>query len=217
MDVSQIFENNRRWITEKLAGDPHYFHSLTKGQQPEWLYIGCSDSRVSAEELMGLRPGEMFVHRNIANQVVATDSNVNSVVQYAIEHLKVKNIVVCGHYECGGVQAALTPSDMGQLNSWLQPLRDVYRLHRHELDAIKDDKKRSDRLVELNVLEQCINIVKTDHFQKNWSKTGSPQLYGWVFDLRTGRLVDLELNFKEELKGIRAIYDLRPLNGRTHG
>ncbi|MBP1646933.1 MAG: carbonic anhydrase [Bacteroidetes bacterium] len=212
MDTSRIFENNKRWIAERLALDPDYFKKLAEGQSPEFLYIGCSDSRVSAEELMGLQPGEVFVHRNIANQVVATDNNINSVIQFAVERLRVKHIIVCGHYECGGVRAAMTQSDMGQLNSWLQNLRDVYRLHRHELNDIKDDRKRYDRLVELNVLEQCMNIIKIDHVQRSWSKSGYPKLYGWVFDLRTGRLIDLQLDMGKEFREVRAIYDLKPLN-----
>ena len=192
METRKIFENNKKWIAAKLALDPDYFKKLAEGQNPDFLYIGCSDSRVSAEELMGLQPGEVFVHRNIANQVVATDNNINSVIQFAVEYLHVKHIIVCGHYECGGVKAAMTPSDMGQLNSWLQTLRDVYRLHRHELDAIPDGRQRYDRLVELNVLEQCMNIIKIDHVQKSWYKSGYPKVYGWVFDLRTGKLIDLD-------------------------
>jgi carbonic anhydrase len=154
MDFSTIFNNNEKWIAEKLAVNPDYFTQLSKGQHPQFLYIGCSDSRVTAEDLMGLQPGEVFIHRNIANQVIPTDNNINAVIQYAVEHLKVKHIIVCGHYECGGVNAALHPSDMGQLNSWLQTLRDVRRLHWAELEAIKDDQARFDRLVELNVREQ---------------------------------------------------------------
>lgn len=210
MDFNKIFENNERWIAEKLALNPAYFEQLAKGQSPEFLYIGCSDSRVTAEDLMGVKPGEVFIHRNIANQVIATDNNVNSVVQYAVEHLKVKHIIVCGHYECGGVKAALNPSDMGQLNSWLQTLRDVYRFHRLELDAIEDTQKRFDRLVELNVREQCINIIKIDHVQRSWYKTGFPKIHGWVFDVKTGKLIDLKLNMEEEFKEVRSIYDLKP-------
>lgn len=205
MDFNKIFENNEKWIAEKLSVDPDYFNNLSKGQHPEFLYIGCSDSRVTAEDLMGVQPGEVFIHRNIANQVISTDSNVNSVVQYAVEHLKVKYIIVCGHYECGGVKAALNPSDMGQLNSWLQTLRDVYRYHRHELDAISDPQKRFDRLVELNVREQCINIIKIDHVQRSWYKTGYPKIYGWVFDVKTGKLIDLKLKMEEEFMEIRSI------------
>lgn len=213
MDFSRIFENNQAWIAGKLADDPQYFEKLSKGQQPEFLYIGCSDSRVTAEDLMGVQPGEVFIHRNIANQVISTDTNVNAVVQYAVEHLKVKYIIVCGHYECGGVKAALHPSDMGQLNSWLQTLRDVYRLHRDELDQIADTQQRFDRLVELNVREQCMNIIKIDHVQRAWYKTGFPKVHGWVFDVKTGRLIDLGLNMEEEFREVREIYDLKPLNG----
>lgn len=140
--------------------------------------------------------------------MVSTDNNINAVVQYAVEHLKVKYIVVCGHYECGGVKAALNPSDMGQLNSWLQTLRDVCRYHNEELDKLENDKK-FDRLVELNVLEQCLNIIKIDHVQKSWYKTGYPKIYGWVFDVRTGNLKDLGLNMEEEFAKIRYIYDLK--------
>lgn len=173
--------------------------------------LACSGSRVTAEELMGAEPGEIFVHRNVANLVVATDNNLNAVVQYAVEHLEVQHIVVCGHYECGGVKAALNPSDMGQLNSWLQGLRDVYRIHQQELDAIADNGRRFDRLVELNVLEQCINIIKIDHVQRAWYKTGFPKIHGWVFDVRTGKLIDLELKMADEVASIRSIYDLKPL------
>jgi carbonic anhydrase len=210
MTFDHIFENNRQWVSDKLAVDPDYFNKLSKGQKPEYLYIGCSDSRVTAEELMGMQPGEIFVHRNIANMVISTDANLNAVVQYAVEHLKVKHIIVCGHYECGGVKAALNPSDMGQLNSWLQTLRDVYRHHQAELNAITDDHARFDRLVELNVMEQCINIIKIDHVQRMWYKTGFPKVHGWVFDVRTGHIKDLELTMQEVFGDIRAIYDLRP-------
>jgi carbonic anhydrase len=214
MDFNKIFANNEKWISEKLSINPDYFSELSKGQSPEFLYIGCSDSRVTAEDLMGVMPGEVFIHRNIANQVIPTDNNVNAVVQYAVEHLKVKHIIVCGHYECGGVKAALHPSDMGQLNSWLQTLRDVRRLHKAELDAIADDHKRFDRLVELNVREQCMNIIKIDHVQKAWYKTGFPKIHGWVFDVRTGKLIDLGLNMEKEFSSIREIYDLKPLEGK---
>ena len=206
----KIFENNKKWISDKLSVDPDYFYKLSKGQHPEFLYIGCSDSRVTAEDLMGVQPGEVFIHRNIANLVVSTDNNLNAVVQYAVEHLKVKHIIVCGHYECGGVKAALNPSDMGQLNSWLQTLRDVYRLHQKELDRFKDVQKKFDRLVELNVKEQCLNIIKIDHVQKSWYKTQYPQIHGWVFNVRTGELIDLALDMEKEFQFIRSIYDLRP-------
>jgi carbonic anhydrase len=212
MDFNKIFTNNKKWIADKLAVNPNYFNDLSKGQSPEFLYIGCSDSRVTAEDLMGLKPGEVFIHRNIANQVIPTDNNVNAVVQYAVEHLKVKHIIICGHYECGGVKAALNPSDMGQLNSWLQTLRDVRRLHKKELENIKDPQQLFDRLVELNVREQCMNIIKIDHVQKSWYKTRFPQIHGWVFDVRTGKLIDLGLNMEKEFMEIREIYDLKPLD-----
>ena len=212
MDFTRFSENNKKWIAEKLSEDPDYFTKLSKGQSPEFLYIGCSDSRVTAESLMGVSPGEVFIHRNVANLVISTDNNINAVVQYAVEHLKVKHIIVCGHYECGGVKAALNPSDMGQLNSWLQTLRDVYRIHRTELDSISDEHQRFDRLVELNVREQCINIIKIDHVQRSWYKTGYPHIHGWVFNVRNGQLIDLDLKMEKVFSEVRSIYDLKPLN-----
>lgn len=213
-ELEKIFQNNEKWVKEKLSSDPEYFKKLSRGQNPQLLYIGCSDSRVTAEEFMGLELGELFVHRNIANLVIMTDDNVNSVVQFAVEHLNVKHIIVCGHYGCGGVNAALYPYDMGQLNSWLQTLRDVLRFHQAELDAIKDENERFDRLVELNVIEQCINILKIDHVQKSWYKNQTPNIHGWVFDIRTGKLKDLKLKMSEILRDIRSIYDLKPQ--KTH-
>jgi len=207
---TNIFENNRNWVAEKTGADPQYFDKLATGQHPEFLYIGCSDSRVTAEDLMGMQPGQVFIHRNVANLVVSTDNNLNAVVQYAVEHLLVKHIIVCGHYECGGVKAALHPSDMGQLNSWLQTLRDVYRLHRAELDQITEERARFDRLVELNVMEQCINIIKIDHVQRMWYKTGFPTIHGWVFDVRTGNLKNLGLDMEQVFSEVRSIYDLQP-------
>lgn len=212
MDFTRFSENNKKWIAEKLSEDSEYFTKLAKGQSPEFLYIGCSDSRVTAESLMGVSPGEVFIHRNVANLVISTDNNINAVVQYAVEHLKVKHIIVCGHYECGGIKAALNPSDMGQLNSWLQTLRDVYRIHRAELDSISDEHKRFDRLVELNVREQCINIIKIDHVQRSWYKTGYPHIHGWVFNVRNGELIDLGLKMEQVFSEVRSIYDLKPLN-----
>ena len=211
--LEKILENNKKWAAAKLTNDPKYFKRLAGGQKPDILYIGCSDSRVSAEEVMGVQPGEIFVHRNIANLVVSTDNNLNAVIQFAVANLKVKHIIVCGHTECGGVKAALYPSDVGQLNSWLQTLRDVIRLHYSQLNAIKDPKKRFEKLVELNVREQCINIIKIDHVQRSWYKTGLPSIHGWVFNVHTGRLKDLKLKMKEELGDLRSIYDLKPHQG----
>ncbi|GMU87539.1 MAG: carbonic anhydrase [Ignavibacteriales bacterium] len=212
MDLKKVFLNNKEWVESKLAADPDFFKNMAMGQTPEFLYIGCSDSRVTAEELMGAQPGEVFVHRNVANLVISTDNNLNAVMQYAVKELKVKHIIVCGHYECGGVKAAMNPRDLGQLNSWLQSLRDVYRFHREELDSIEDEVMRYDRLVELNVQEQCINIIKIDHVQRAWYNSGFPHIHGWVFDVRTGRLKDLGLDMKKVFRDVKNIYDLRPLN-----
>lgn len=213
--LTRAFTHNAAWVDAHLAKDPAYFARLAEGQAPEVLYVGCSDSRVTAEELMGAEPGQVFVHRNVANQVVPTDANFNAVLQYAVEHLKVKHIVVCGHYRCGGVHAALHPSDLGQLNSWLQTLRDVRRLHRAELEAIDDPTARFDRLVELNVREQCINVIKSHHVQRSWYATGFPKVHGWVFDVGSGRLLDLGLDMEREFREVRAIYDLRPTVGEA--
>ncbi len=166
MDVANVFKNNEKWIAEKLAVDANYFENLSKGQSPEILYIGCSDSRVTAEDIMGVQPGEVFVHRNIANMVISIDLNVMSVLNYAVRHLKVNHVVVCGHYFCGGVKAAMQPQDMGILNPWLRNIRDVYRLHKEELNAIADENARYNRLVELNVQEQCVNLIKTAAIQE---------------------------------------------------
>jgi carbonic anhydrase len=202
----EIFINNQKWVAEKLEENAQYFEQLAEGQAPDFLYIGCADSRVTAEELMGVEPGQAFIHRNIANLVVPTDANINAVIQYAVEYLHIKYIIVCGHYECGGVKAALQPSDMGQLNNWLQTLRDVYRLHQAEIDGLATEKEQFDRLVELNVREQCLNIIKTDHVQKMWQKTGFPKVFGWVFDVRTGRLIDQNLDMKAIFDEIKEIY-----------
>lgn len=207
MDVKQIFENNRNWIAKQLQADENYFDKLSEGQSPEFLYVGCSDSRVSAEELMGLQPGQVFVHRNIANMVPNTDLNSMSVINYAVVHLKVNHIVVCGHYGSGGVHAAMQQSDLGILNPWLRNIRDVYRIHRKELDSILNEGERYKRLIELNVQEQCINIIKTAEVQKANSERNL-KVYGWIFDIHTGTLVDLKINFDEILKDITEIYKI---------
>lgn len=207
MNFKKIFDNNEKWIAEKLAVNPDYFEQLSKGQSPEILYIGCSDSRVTAEDLMGANPGEVFIHRNIANMVISIDLNMMSVLNYAVRHLKVKHIVVCGHYECGGVKAAMTPADMGILNPWLRNIRDVYRLHQAELDGIEDVAKRYNRLIELNVQEQCVNLIKTAAVQEAYKERGLT-VQGWVFDIHTGRIIDLKIDFPEILKSIMKIYDL---------
>ena len=204
----QVFENNRRWVERKTRHDADFFKNLAKDQNPDFLYIGCSDSRVPANVIMGLEPGEVFVHRNVANLVVGTDMNAQSVIEYAVAALGVRHIVVCGHYGCGGVKSAMHAADMGILNGWLRNVRDVYRLHKTELNAIADEKQRYDRLVELNVQEQCINIIKTATVQQHFKKHGFPTVHGWVYDLHNGILKDLSLDFDDILKGIQEIYDL---------
>ena len=204
----KIFENNRKWAAEKRATDKDFFENLAKGQHPDFLYIGCSDSRVTAEELMGLKPGELFVHRNIGNVISNNDLNAMSVINYAVTQLQVKHIVVCGHYECGGVKAAMQQKDMGILNPWLRNIRDVHRLHKEELNAIQNDAERYNRLVELNTEEQCINIMKTAVVQKAYLKSGYPRVHGWIFDVRTGELIDLNFDFRKKLKDIQEIYNL---------
>ncbi|TYP99565.1 carbonic anhydrase [Tenacibaculum adriaticum] len=207
MNLSKVFENNKAWIKNKLISNKDYFKDLNKGQNPEFLYIGCSDSRVSAEDLMGLAPGEVFVHRNIANMVSSIDLNSASVIEYAVEHLKVNHVVVCGHYSCGGVKAAMQSADLGILNPWLRNIRDVYRIHKDELNAIVDEEKRYDRLVELNVQEQCVNLIKTAAVQKAYRDRGL-KVHGWVFDIKTGKLIDLNIDFEHILQDIMEIYHL---------
>ncbi len=207
MHIEQVFVNNEKWIQEKLAANKDYFNELAKGPAPEFLYIGCSDSRVTAEDIMGVQPGEVFVHRNIANLVNSVDLNVMSVLNYAVRHLKVNHIVVCGHYYCGGVKAAMQPSDLGILNPWLRNIRDVYRLHKEELNAISNEDERYNRLIELNVQEQCINLIKTAAVQQAHKERGL-LVHGWVFDIRSGRLIDLKIDFPTILASIMEIYKL---------
>lgn len=204
----QLFTNNRRWAEGLLRTNPNYFSQLDGEQRPEYLYIGCSDSRVPANEIMGLEAGEVFVHRNVGNIVANTDLNAASVIEYAVAHLKVKEIIVCGHYNCGGVRAALQAQDLGILNPWLRNVRDVYRLHRDELNEISDSEARFRCLVELNTLEQCLNVIKTAVVQQSWVANGYPKVHGWVFDIRTGLIKDLDINFEDRLKAIQEIYDL---------
>jgi carbonic anhydrase len=182
----RIFENNRAWAAKQKEKDPKFF----------------------TKQITGLGAGEVFIHRNIANLVCNTDLNVMSVVDYAVRHLKVKHIIVCGHYGCGGVKAALTPQDMGLLNPWLRNIRDVYRLHEDELDAIPDESKRYDRLVELNVIEQCRNIIKTAAVQQSYATNKFPIMHGWVFGFQDGLLKDLKVDHEKMLQGIQKIYNL---------
>ena len=206
MNLKKVFKHNQEWVAKRLSQDVAYFDKLSAGQSPEILYIGCSDSRVTTEELFGAEPGEVFVHRNIANMVISLDLNTTSVLDYAVEHLKVKHIVVCGHYNCGGIKSAMIPKDLGIMNPWLRNIRDVYRLHSEELNAIENEGMRYNRLVELNVQEQCINVVKNPFVQR--AMENGLEIHGWVFDLFTGNLIDLKLDFDQILKNIKEIYDI---------
>jgi len=207
LNIKKIFKNNEDWISERIQKDKNFFKDLSKGQTPEVLYIGCSDSRVSTEEMMGAEPGEVFIHRNIANMVPNTDLSAMSVINYAVCHLKVKHIVVCGHYYCGGVKSAMQSEDLGILNPWLRNIRDVYRLYRHELDIIDNEEDRYKRLVELNVIEQCMNVVKTADVQQAFRER-QIKVHGWVFDIHSGKLIDLKVDFAKMLKDIMKIYHL---------
>ncbi len=204
----QIFEANSKWIEKNKVENPGLFKLLAADQNPDFLYIGCSDSRVHPNQVMGLKPGEVFIHRNIANLVISTDLNALSVINYGVEYLKVKFIIVCGHYGCGGIQAAMKNSDYGILNPWLRNIRDIYHLHKDELNAIDDKEARHRRLVELNTYEQCRNIIKIGDVQKSYSERGYPKVAGWVFDIEDARLHDLHFNMEEELDKIKDIYDI---------
>ena len=183
----KLLLENKAWAHEKVIDDPEYFNRLAHIQTPEFLWIGCSDSRVPANEITGTQPGEIFVHRNIANMVIHTDVNLLSVLEYAVVHLKVKHVIVCGHYGCGGVKASMSNQDFKQvLNMWLRNIKDVYRLHRSELENISDEEKRFDRLVEFNVIEQVMHLAKTSIIQRAWQKTNAPDLHGWVYGLKDG-------------------------------
>lgn len=207
MDIEQIFKNNRQWVENKLGEDADYFKNLANGQNPDILYIGCSDSRITAEEIMGVQPGDAFVMRNISNMVSNLDLSAMSVINYAVDILHVKHIVICGHYGCGGVKAAMQSQDLGLLNPWLRNIRDVYRLHREELNAIKDEEKKYRRLVELNVQEQCVNVIKTAVVQLA-VRQNKLAVHGWVMDMATGKLIDMKIDFNKVLEGIMEIYEL---------
>jgi carbonic anhydrase len=182
----KLLLENKAWAAEKIADDPDFFKRLANLQTPDFLWIGCSDSRVPANEITGTAPGEIFVHRNVANMVVHTDLNLLTVLEYAVNHLKVKHVIVCGHYGCGGVKAATTQHNFGIINKWLRNIKDVYRFYRTELDQIGEEEKRFDRLVELNVREQVMNLAKTSIIQKAWAHEQRPHLHGWVYGLKDG-------------------------------
>ena len=186
-EYEQLLVENKSWAAEMVKADPQFFKKLSELQTPEYLWIGCSDSRVPANQITGTNPGEIFVHRNVANLVINTDVNVLSVLDYAVNHLKVKHVIVCGHYGCGGIKAAITRQDFKPvLNMWLRNIKDVYRIHRAELDLIPDGEKKADRLVELNVMEQVFNLAKTSIIQRAWKNEQRPDLHGWVYGLKDG-------------------------------
>ncbi len=193
--IKKILDNNQKWVQKKISSDPDYFNRLSSRHAPEILWIGCSDARVPANQITGTAPGDVFVHRNISNMVVHTDMNMLSVLSYAVEVLNVKHIIVCGHYECGGILAAMQNKSFGLIDNWLRHVKDVYRNHSDELSAIKDERLRYNRLVELNVIQQVYNLCKTHIVQEAWTKEPFPHIHGWVYDLHDGILKDLDVTF----------------------
>lgn len=193
-----LLDKNKAWVEETLSKDGEFFNRLSEGQQPPLLWIGCADSRVPANQIIGAEPGEVFVHRNIANLVVHTDMNMLSVLDYAVNVLKVKHVIVCGHYSCGGVQAAMTNNSYGVIDNWIRHIKDVYRFHSEELDNIKDEKDRLSRFVELNVVEQVYDLAKTSIIQQAWRNDQKIEIHGWVYSLANGIIKDLDVSFSND-------------------
>ncbi|MFT7231588.1 MAG: carbonic anhydrase [Cyclobacteriaceae bacterium] len=206
--IQGLLDGNKQWVKNTLKAHPNFFKNLSQGQSPEFLWIGCSDSRVPATEITGAMPGSIFVQRNIANMVVHTDSNLLSVVHYAVKVLKVKHIIVCGHYGCGGVKAAMTNEDYGFLNNWLLHIKDVYRMHEGELEAIKDEEARFDRFVELNVIEQVHDLTKISFIQEEWKNGEYPYVHGWVYSLKDGLIKDLDISSNDN-RDLRSVYQYK--------
>ena len=204
---NQLLQNNKEWVKSKLAKDPDYFNRLSLGQSPPILWIGCADSRVPANEIIGAEPGEVFVHRNIANMVVHSDMNMLSVLDYAVNVLKVKHIIVCGHYGCGGVQAAMTNKHIGLIDNWIRHIKDVYRFHQEELNAIENEKDRFNRFVELNVVEQVLDLGKTSIVQTAWESGQEVHVHGWVYDIHDGLIKDLDITLRDN-KSLSDVYQL---------
>jgi carbonic anhydrase len=204
----KILDNNKKWVETSLASDPNYFADLAKGQTPPLLWIGCSDSRVPANEIIGAKPGEVFVHRNIANMVVHTDMNMLSVLDYAVNVLKVKHVLVCGHYGCGGIKAALGNDSIGIIDNWIRHIKDVYRLHDEYLNSITDETDRFNTFVEINVKEQVFDLAKTSIVQAAWKNGQDLTLHGWVYGLNSGFVTDLNVNISSE-KDLDEVYQLR--------
>ena len=202
-----LLENNKKWVAEKLSLDPDFFIKLAQGQKPPVLWIGCSDSRVPANEIIGAPPGEVFVHRNIANMEVHSDMNLLSVLDYAVNVLEVKHIIVCGHYGCGGVQTAMSNSHVGLIDNWIRHIKDVYRMNYNELKVIEDSKDRVNRFIELNVFEQVCNLAKTSIVQAAWERKADLHLHGWVYDVADGLIKDLNVNLADN-SSLQEVYKL---------
>lgn len=195
----KLLQGNKEWVARKLKEDPDYFKKLSQGQRPPVLWIGCSDSRVPANQITNTPPGEVFVHRNIANMVIHTDTNLLSVLDYAVSVLEVKHVIVCGHYHCGGIGAAMGNRHFGTvIDNWLRNIKDVYRLHHEELDSISDEKERENRLTELNVIEQVYNLCKTSIIQNAWEHHKRPHIHGWVYDVGNGIIKDLNITVRDQ-------------------
>lgn len=194
---SQLLEGNKNWVKNTLKDNPDFFKTLAKGQNPPVLWIGCADSRVPANQITGTSPGEIFVHRNIANMVIHTDMNMLSVLDYAVTVLEVKHVIVCGHYGCGGIQAAMGNKQYGLIDNWLRHIKDIYQLYRKELESITDPVKRADRFVELNVIEQVADLCETSIIQNSWRKHKRPHVHGWVYDIGNGIIKDLKVSIRD--------------------
>ena len=203
-----LLDNNKVWVAQQLEKDPDFFDKLSKGQSPPILWIGCADSRVPANQIIGAQPGEVFVHRNIANMVVHTDMNMLSVLDYAVNALKVKHVIVCGHYGCGGVKAAMGNSSIGVIDNWIRHIKDVYRFHQKELDAIENESDRFNKFVELNVKEQVFDLAKTSIVQSAWKNGQELSIHGWVYGLNSGYVTDLGVNLSSD-KELDDVYQLK--------
>jgi carbonic anhydrase len=216
-DIFQLLENNQRWSAGEIARDPRFFADLAEQQTPKYLWIGCSDSRVSANVIVDLKPGEVFVHRNVANLVIHTDMNCLSVLQFAVEGLKVEHIIVCGHYGCGGVQAAMDGQRHGLIDNWLRHIQDTANLHASSLNAISDPQERLDRLCQLNVAEQVLNVAETTIVRDAWARGQEIQVHGWIYGLRDGLIRDLEISISNEaaMRQLRTRYLLTNERGET--
>lgn len=209
LEMQKIFENNRVWSQTMIDRDPNYFIRLKDIQEPDYLWIGCSDSRVPANEIVGLAPGEIFVHRNIGNLIISSDLNLISVVEFAVSILKVKHIIVCGHFGCSGVKYAYHSADAGMLNPWITNIKDHYRHHRHELDKIKDEKERINKFVEYNVIEGCLTLMKMYTIQKSFAQNRFPIVHACVYDLSNGKLIDLNIDFIDKMAKLGSIYSYK--------